>query len=111
MSIRSSTFPTALKMAEVVPIFKKGDNMDKTNYRPVSILPSISKIFEQALLNQLSTYFDTIFSPHLSGFRKGHGCQNVLMDLVENCKDASDQNMYTGAILMDLSKAFDCLPH
>ena len=109
--IRTSSFPDLLKRAEVTPIYKKDDMLLKTNYRPVSILPCLSKIFEGLFLKQLTEYFDTIFSPVLSGFRKKHSCQTVLLRYVENCKQSLDTNEVYGTLLTDLSMAFDCLPH
>ena len=75
MSIKICKFPNALKYAELCPIFKKGSNLDVSNYRPVSILPSVSKIFEREIVNQLYMYFNPIFNPRLSGFRKQHSCR------------------------------------
>ncbi len=109
-SIRTSTFPNELKAAEVTPIFKKNDRLDKGNYRPVSILPCISKIFESVYVDQLSFYFESLFAPALSGFRKSHNCQHVLIDFIEKCKNSLDNNKVYGALLTDLSRAFDCLP-
>ena len=110
-SIDTGIFPDKLKRAQVTPLFKKDDPLAKKNYRPVSILPIISKIYEKVLSVQLSDYFDNIFHNFLCAFRKGHGCQTTLLRLLEDWKSALDQNLYVAAILMDLSKAFDCLPH
>ena len=110
-SIDTSIFPNRLKEAQVTPLFKKNDPFAKSNYRPVSILPIPSKIFEKVLSVQLSTFFETIFDQFLCAFRKGHGCQTTLLRLLEDWKQALDKNEYVAAILMDLSKAFDCLPH
>ena len=107
----TNSFPRNLKQAQVLPIFKKKDPLDKQNYRPVSILPTISKIYERAIHDQLTTFFDNIFSPFLAAFRRGFGCQTTLLRLVEDWKLALDQHKCVAAILMDLSKAFDCLPH
>ena len=85
--------------------------MDKKNYRPVSVLPIISKIFEKAISSQLTDFFEPIFNTFLCAFRRGYGCQTTLLRLIEDWKEALDKNMYVAAILMDLSKAFDCLPH
>ena len=74
-------------------------------------MPCLSKIFEGLFLDQLTEYFDTIFSPVLSGFRKKHSCQTVLLRYVENCKQSLDTNEVYGTLLTDLSMAFDCLPH
>ena len=85
--------------------------MIKSNLRPISLLLIPSKIFEKVLANQLSEYFDSIFDDFLCAFCKGHGCQTTIIRLLEDRKYALDNNEYVAAILMDLSKAFDCLPH
>ena len=110
-TISASTFPSKLKQAQVTPLHKKNDPMLKSNYRPVSILQIPSKIYEKVLSEQLSSYFDSIFNDFLCAFRKGHGCQTTLLRLLEDWKYALDSNEYVASILMDLSKAFDCLPH
>ncbi|MCG8045733.1 MAG: reverse transcriptase family protein, partial [Candidatus Thiodiazotropha endolucinida] len=81
------------------------------NYRPVSILPTLSKIYERILSDQLTEHFSSIFHDFLSAFRTSFGCQTTLLRIIEDWKDALDRNMYVGAVLMDLSKAFDCIPH
>ena len=78
MSIKTSIFPSDLKSAEVTPIFKKNDRMDKVNYRLVSVLHCLSKNVESLYIDQLSSYFDSRFVSTLSGFRKSHNCQHVL---------------------------------
>ena len=60
---------------------------------------------------QPGDYFNNIFHPYLCAFRKGHGCQTILLKLIEDWRTALDKNQYIAAVLMDLSKAFDCLPH
>ena len=110
-SISQKQFPDRLKEAQVSPIFKKDDPFIKKNYRPVSVLTTHSKIFERIMFNQLSDHFETIFITYLAAFRKGFGCQTTLLRLLEDWKRGLDNHRYVGAILMDLSKAFDCLPH
>ena len=105
-TITNSVFPDQLKQAQVVALHKKNNALDKSNYRPVSILPVISKFFEQ-----LTEYFNNHFHPFLSAFRSGYGCNTTLLKIIEDWKQALDQNKYIAAVLMDLSKAFDCLPH
>ena len=100
-----------MKHAEIVPVFKKGEKMEKSNYRPVSILSCLSKVWEKILITQLSEFFHNIFSPHMSGFRKAHGCQDVLLNFTNNAKLSLDNRNVTLALLTDLSKAFDCLPY
>ncbi len=111
LSITKCIFPNELKLAEIIPVFKKNDKMNKENYRPISLLPVISKIFERAMEHQLAKYFNGIFNVNVSGFRKKHSCQHVLLSMTEEWRKALDKNKSVGAIAMDLSKAFDCLPH
>ena len=111
LSIRQSEFPDQLKRAEVSPIYKSKDNLQRGNYRPVSILTSISKIFERVYHDQLYEYFNGILSVLLAAFRKNYSCQHVLTKLVEDSKAALDRHENVGLIFIDLSKAFDSLPH
>ena len=105
-------FPDNLKEAEVIPVFKdKGDSNDKSNYRPISCLPPFAKVFEKLVFKQLSSYFESIISPILSGFRKGYKTQSALICMFEIWHKHLDKGKTVGAILMDLSKAFDCVRH
>ena len=83
----------------------------KNNYRPVSILPLISKVFETIMSKQLSIYFEEILSNSQCGFRKGFSTQHCLLLMLEKWKRAVDNNKVFGALLTDLSKAFDCISH
>ena len=93
-------FPITLKNANVTPVHKKDDPTDKKNIRPVSVLPLLSKVFERVIYNQLGKYMDTYLNKLLCVFRKAHSTQHAL-----------DNFGLLGTILMDLSKAYDCLPH
>ena len=83
----------------------------KVYYRPVSILSNISKIHERLLFKQISEYFEPILSKFQCGFRKGYSAQHCLLAMLEKWKSAVDNKRNFGALLTDLSKAFDCLPH
>ena len=72
-----------MKLANITPVFKKNDRTDKSNYRPVSILPNLSKVFERCIYKQLSAYFDRILSKQQCGFRKGFNVQHSLLKLLE----------------------------
>ena len=111
LSVDSGAFPDRLKQAQVTPLYKKNDPLEKINYRPVSVLPILSKLYEKVLEIQLSDFFEKQIDPYLCGFRRGHGCQTTMLRLLEDRREALDQNYYAAAVLMDLSKAFDCLPH
>ena len=109
--VQSCTFPSSMKMADISPIYKKLDNLCKNNYRSVNLLPVLSKLFESIMAEQLTTYFEHILSPLLSAYRKGYSCQHVILRLTELWRNALDNNKYVGTVAMDLSKAFDCMPH
>lgn len=109
--LQSNIFPDDLKLAEVIPVFKKDDYNDKENYRPVSLLPCLSKVFERIILNQMHTFMHDKLSPHLSGFRKGYNTQYALIRMIEQWKSTLDNKGVVGAVLMDLSKAFDTINH
>ena len=110
-SIQDSNFPALLKKADITPVHKKDDRTVKENYRPVSILPCISKIFERKMYNQICIYMDKYLSNYLCGFRKGFSTQYCLITMLEKWKKALDNRKNAGALLTDLSKAFDCLNH
>ena len=111
MNIDKGKFPSNLKNADISPLFKKLDRMLKTNYRAVSILPTLSKIYEKLFYQQLYDYFNNIFSKYLCGFRKGHSTQHCLLFMLEKLKKALDKGLTTGILLTDLTKAFDCISH
>ena len=100
-------FPDELKHADVIPVHKKNEKCDKTNYRPVSILTNISKIYENLLYNQLSKYFNSLLATNQCGFRKGFSSQYYLLVMLEKFKEAIDRGNQFGALLTDLSKASD----
>jgi hypothetical protein len=111
LSFSQNVFPRDFKHAEVVPIHKKKDVLDKSNYRPVSVLCSLSKVAEGIICDQLNQYFESILSDSLSAYRKGHSCENVLFCCVEEWKRSLDKNETVAIVAMDLSKAFDSIPH
>ena len=108
-SINSSKFPLSFKLANITPVFKNESRNHKNNYRPVSILPLISKVFEKIMNKQLSIYFEEILSKFQCGFRKGFSTQHCLLLMLGKWKQAVDNNKVYGALLTDLSKAFDCI--
>ena len=110
-SIRNNKFPEELKLADITPVFKKDDATSVKNYRPVSVLPVVSKIFERIIQKQITAHIDTYLSPYLCGYRKGFNAQHALISLIEKWKQSLDKQGYAGAMLMDLSKAFDTLNH
>ena len=109
--IETGKYPDNFKKADITPYFKKGDRLSKVNYRPISILPTFSKIYEKILYQQIYEYFNNIFSKYLCGFRKGHTTQHCLLFMSECLKNALDKGLCSGTLLTDLSKAFYCISH
>ena len=109
-SLINDEFPHCLKQGEVIPVFKKEEKLGKSNYRPVSILPVTSKIYERLMYDQMYKYFNKI-SKFQCSFRKGYSTQNCLLHRIVNWKESLDQGGHYGALLTDLSKAFDCIMH
>ena len=110
-TIKTSNFSGCLKLADITTLHKKGMKDNKKNYRPVSILPTLSKIFERILFERISGFFDNFLSEKQCGFRKGYRTQHCLVNLLEKWKSSVDKGKTFGALLTDLSKAFDCLDH
>ena len=110
-SIEQGIFPCNFKFADVSPIFKKGDRLQKENYRPISILSTVSKIFEKIMFKQVNEFIEPILSKYLCGFRKNRSAQHCLIHMLGKLKKSLDNRGKTGILLTDLSKAFDCLDH
>ena len=107
--ITQKSFPNNLKLADVTPVFKKEDTSLLENYRPVSVLPVVSKIYERIM--QILEPIDKHLYPHLCGCRKGHSTQAALISMLEKWKLSIDNKGFAGGVLMDLSKAFDTRNH
>ena len=111
--INTGIFPDKLKIAKIVPIYKKDDETQFTNYRPISLLPTISKIFEKIIFKQLYEFFfdNKLLYNSQYGFREGHSTEYAALELVDRITLEMD-NMNTPVnIFLDLSKAFDTLDH
>ena len=84
---------------------------DKSNYRPISILPVVSKLYERVMQKQIADFIDKHLYVNMCGYRKGYSTQYALLTLLEKWKLILDKQGYAGAIIMDLSKAFDTINH
>ena len=109
--IESSIFPDNLKLADITPVHKKNETTSMSNYRPVSVLPTLSKIFEKHLYKQLNLHIKDHLSEQLCGFREGYSTQHCLVKMTEKIKNALDRGNSAGILITDLSKAFDCIIH
>lgn len=113
LSFSQGIFPTKLKVAKVFPKYKKGTITSVENYRPISILPTISKVVEKILLNQLITHLTThnILTTQQHGFLRGKSTTTAIVQLTEFIIDQLEEGTTVTAMLLDFSKAFDCLNH
>jgi len=112
-SFEAGVVPDQLKIAKVIPIHKKGDKGEYSNYRPISLLPTFSKIYEKVMHKRLYSYLMTksIIYDSQYGFRQGHSTTQAVSELIENITQGFDQFESTLAIFLDLSKAFDTINH
>ena len=106
-------FPNKLKLAKVVPIFKKGDETIFNNYRPISILPTISNKFEKVMFEQLHVYLDSlnIYYHGQYGFREKHSTELATLELIDRLIQYIDKGETPINVFLDLYKAFDTLDH
>ena len=111
--LKTGVFPDNLKIAKVVPIYKKGNQYSFSNYRPISILPSISKIFEKVIYNQIYNYFvnNNLFFSSQYGFRAGHSTELAVLEIVDRIIFEMDKGHSPLSVFLDLSEAFDTINH
>ena len=102
-----------MKLAEICPIFKKGDFDNCGNYRPISLLSNLGKILEKVMHTRLSKFLENnnILFEKQFGFRKKHSTNHALVDIVEQIKKKLDNKTYTCGVFVDLEKAFDTVNH
>ena len=100
-----------MKLGNIAAVHKKDEPTDKENYRPVSVLPLLSKMFERLIYDHLNEYLEQYLNSLLCGFRKAHSTQHALFRLLQEWQNELDKSGFVGAILTDLSKVYDCLPH
>ena len=112
-SLLTGIFPTSLKLAKVIPLFKKGDEKVFGNYRPISLLPSVSKVIEKVVYVQVYEYFikNKLFYRSQYGFRSGHSTELAGLQFSDNILQLLDNKKTPVSVFLDLSKAFDTLDH
>ena len=113
-SVTSGNFPTCLKTARVIPIYKgKGDSSSVNNFRPISILPIISKIFEKLMYARLNRFlsFSDILVKHQFGFRQNRSTSDAIIEFLDHVYNTINASEFLIAVFLDLSKAFDTVCH
>jgi hypothetical protein len=109
----AGVFPEGLKYSKVKPLYKKGEKSCISNYRPISLLPAFSKIFEKVMYKRVSDFlnFNNILAGEQFGFRKNLSTNKALFSITEEILSALSNKMHVGGISCDLTKAFDCVNH
>ncbi len=112
-SLSEHTFPTTWKCAKITAIHKKDDTTDPNNYRPISLLPSIAKVFERVVHTQCYNYMEenSLFNERQSGFRRGRSTGTCLQDFLHFLYTQIDSGRTCGVLFLDLTKAFDTVDH
>jgi len=113
LSFETGIFPNLCKLAKVVPIFKKEDPLLCKNYRPISLLPIFSKIFEKLIYSRMYEYLDKnhLLYDKQFGFRSKHSTSHALISLTETIKNHLDNKELVSGVFIDLAKAFDTVNH
>jgi hypothetical protein len=111
--MRGGHYPAFFKVARVVPVFQSEDPMKFSNYRPISVLPVLSRVFERFLQGRLLEFLDRqeVVIPGQYGFRSGHSMAMVVVDMVERVREAWRKKNVALGVFIDLKKAFDTMDH
>ena len=104
-SIKSGVFPQEWKCAKVIPLFKQGDHFDMNNYRPISIIPVVAKVFKRIIYDQIYDYFtvNDIITSYQSGFRSLHSTVTALLEATDNWAYNIDRGSVNAVVFLDLN--------
>ncbi len=113
LSIKTGIYVDEWKKAWVIPIFKSDDRQRCENYRPISILPIVSKILERSVFNQIYKFLNdnSLLSKHQSGFRPKHSTLTTLIQMCDTLYENMDNGQLSGVVFLDIRKAFDSIDH
>ena len=113
ISLGTGSFPDQCKIDKIVPIFQKGEVNKFSNYRPVSVLPAVSKIFERLMYNRLIKFIDqlNIIDGNQFGFRKNYSTSLAINTFVNKFHEAIENDQVMISLFIDLSRAFDTISH
>ena len=111
LSIETGVFPDSWKTARVTPIYKDGEKAIKSNYRPISVLPIISNLFEKLVLNQLYQYLNESLFKGQAGFRELYSTVSCLLKNTDEWCKGIDTGQYLGSVFINLKTAFDTVDH
>ena len=113
MSVQKGVFPSKLKEAKVIPVYKSDDETEPGNYRPISLLSVFNRLFEKLMYHRLKSFLDinNVLFKAQYGFREKHSTQHAILDTVNIIQNNMDSKLFTCGIFIDLKKAFDTVDH
>ena len=114
LSLTYNKFPTKWKIAKVIPLYKgKGNKLDPKNYRPVAILPILSKVLERAMFRQMVGFMDSnlFFNPNHHAYKSFHSTATAMLQMYTTWLEAIEEGDMAGVCLIDMSAAFDVVDH
>ena len=113
LSISSGKFPTDWKKSKVVPLHKKEDPLNPKNYRPVAIIPILSKVLERVIFNQMIEYrnVNNLLHPNHHAYRTQHNTTTALIQMYDGWLQAVESDQLAGVCMLDMSAAFDLVDH
>jgi hypothetical protein len=111
--LEKGIFPSKLKKSVVKPVYKNGKKEEATNYRPITLVPALSKVLEKVIANQLIAFLEkhNVLTKSQYGFRKNESTNVAIATIIENMIESLDDKTKCNCVLLDLSKAFDCIQH
>lgn len=113
ISVENGTYPSKLKMAKIIPVFKSDDDTNPNNYRPISLLSVFNRIFEKLMYNRVIQFIGkhNLLNDSQYGFRTGHSTSHAILDILSTIHRNMDNKLFSCAIFIDLKKAFDTVDH
>ena len=113
LSIATKVFPSSWKKSKVIPLYKKEDLLDPKNYRPVAIIPILSKVLERVIFNQMVSYLTehSLIHPNHHAYRANHNTTTALLQMHDVWLDSLEKGEMAGVCFLDMSAAFDIVDH
>ena len=114
LSVQTGKYPSKLKHAKIIPVYKGADETDPSNYHPISSFSVFSRIFEEIMYNQLKSYIEDselLYKAQYGGFRETFSTRDAILDIVSMIQTDMDKKMFTCGIFLDFKKAFDTVNH
>ena len=113
ISFSTGLYPSKLKIAKIIPIFKQDDDTDASNYRPIALLSNFDRVFEKTVFKRMEYFIEqkNLLTLSQYGFRKAHSTQHAILDIMNAMQTNMDNHLFSCGIFINLKKAFDTVDH